>query len=98
MTSPQLVLQLIHGRSTPDAEMHGWGFDASPINGVAFLKVAYLAIFTVGFQGEEACETARLQTGWPAFDELILEIKFDDDLIQTNEGYFGDFELYALPV
>lgn len=74
METNSLILQLIHGRNEPDAAMKTWGFDAEPIGGVSFLRGSYLTTLTVGFRGEDAFEQARKQTGWPAFDDLTLEI------------------------
>ncbi|MCA9185022.1 MAG: hypothetical protein R3E01_36215 [Pirellulaceae bacterium] len=93
-----LQLLLFHGRRAPDAKMDGWGFDARPIRGIAFIHATYLAILTVGFVSEGAFELARKQTGWEPWDDLILEIRRHDDLIVTCDGYFGDLELTADPL
>ena len=93
-----LTLQLIHGRTSPDAEMKHWGFDAPPIHGVAFLRGSYLTTFTVGFINEAAMQAAKRKTDWREFDELALEVRLCDSLIHCRDGYYGDFEVYLPPI
>jgi hypothetical protein len=78
--------------------MDGWGFDAPPILGVSFLHGTYLTTFRLGFVSQAALVAAQTQTGWPHCDDLTLEILIQNDLICSKCGYYGDFELYALPV
>lgn len=97
MTSKTLILQLIHGRADPAADMQGWGFDAEPIEGVAFLHGTYMTTLTVGFANQETFNLAQHRTGWKPLDDLILEMPLHGDLIRCGDAYFGDFELYVSP-
>lgn len=55
----------------------------------------------IGFVSKEAAATAHALTGWPFFDDAVLEVCEHEDLIQTANmvgsgaaySYFGDFEL-----
>lgn len=98
MTNLSMILQLIHGRTSPDAELKQWGFDAPPIHGVSFFRGTYLTTFTVGFVSETALAAASEQTGWPVFDVLALEVTLHDGLIRCRDAYYGDFEVYIPPV
>lgn len=93
MTAGTMTMQLIHGRIQPDAVMDGWGFDAHPITGLAFVHGTYFSTFTVGFISIRHFENARLYTGWQPWDDLILEIPRVDGLIRCGSSYYGDFEI-----
>jgi hypothetical protein len=91
--TPSLTLRLFHGRKTPDANTDGWGFDATPITGIAFFLVTYLGTLRLGFVDEAAFEQAQELTGWETWDDLVLQMRCHGDLVATATGFYGDFEI-----
>ncbi|HGC5813298.1 TPA: hypothetical protein ACIZA9_003019 [Legionella pneumophila] len=61
------------------------------LNGVDGIIWTY-GVPRVFFVNDNALKTAKDLTGW---DEIAdaLEMRVYEDLIKTNEGYFGDWEL-----
>jgi hypothetical protein len=88
-----MKLKLIHGRKNPEENLEQWGYDASPILGVKYVHVTYMHHYLVGFKTREALRLAQAQTGWPEWDSEALLMKITDDMVETLEGFFGDWEL-----
>lgn len=86
-----MKLRLYHGRNNPEQEMNDWGFEGAILNGVDGIIWTY-GVPRVFFVNDNALKTAKDLTGW---DEIAdaLEMRVYEDLIKTNEGYFGDWEL-----
>lgn len=47
----------------------------------------------VYFENEQNLYKAQKQTGWDLFGDFALVVRTCDDLLQTIDGYFGDWEL-----
>ncbi|MGD0072943.1 MAG: hypothetical protein ABSD31_01220 [Candidatus Binataceae bacterium] len=92
-----MQILLIHGRKFPEEELQDWGFNGTPINDVEYIHMTYFSTFTIGFRTHKACELAREQTGWATFDDRVLEVSREHDLVRTKEGYFGDWEIQPMP-
>lgn len=94
-----MYLHLYHGRKDPAADMDDWGEDGPTLEGVVHLQWTYTSI-NVLFATQEACETARAQTGWgPGSYENSLEMTFSGDMVDVVVAseimYFGDWCLRA---
>lgn len=94
-------LVLLHGRHDRDQEMKDWGFNGPVLRNVAWVHWTY-GTMNVAFTSRAAAEAAAEQTGWHWFDEHVLEMTVDEDMvvIRPNFGrddpqYFGDFELQS---
>ncbi len=95
-----MKLILMHGRTDPDREMQDWGFHGPTLTDVTYVHSVY-GNLTVGFKSKSVTENAGKRTGWPDFDEHVLEIRRHEDLIMTvgddarldQPLYFGDWEL-----
>lgn len=96
-------LALSDGRTTPDEELDDWGFDGPTLHGVYSVVQRYRTRTTVKFVSKAATEVARLLTGWRRWDDDVLEIQWQDDLIEIVEPdgrrrYFADIVFdYGLP-
>lgn len=88
-----MKLQLIHGRKTPDEQLNDWGFNGTPITGIEYIHHTYNTTVTVGFKSLEDCQKAKFITGWQNWASCVLEMDFHEDMVQSTEGYFGDYEL-----
>lgn len=88
-----MQMLLFHGRKDPDENLDDWGFDAPIIENVAALYVTYQDNFRVQFQTQEDAEIAHKLTGWDFWDHYTLLMTIHDDMIQTKDGYFGDWSL-----
>ena len=88
-----MKLKLIHGRKNPDEQLDDWGYDAIPILGVKYVHVTYMHHYLVGFKSWDAMKLAQAQTGWAEWDSECLVMTITDDMVETIEGFFGDWEL-----
>lgn len=88
-----MELYLHHGRKTADEELEDWGFDGPRLQGVTGIHVTYLTHYSVHFESAEACATAQALTGWDRWDVNALRMLFEDDLVKTKDGLFGDWGL-----
>lgn len=88
-----MKLKLIHGRKNRDDQPKEWGYDGIPILGVKYMHVTYMTDYIIGFKSTEAMRQAQAQTGWPEWDNEALLMKITDDMVETLEGFFGDWEL-----
>lgn len=94
-----LELYTHHGRTTPDESLNDWGPNGPRLRGVAGFHETYRTTTVVYFESAEACEAARLATGWQEWDENALEMQFADDLLfvpaipEGEARYFGDWGL-----
>jgi hypothetical protein len=87
-----MQLHLFHGRTTPDESLQDWGFDGPTINEITSLTGTYGELY-VHFENEQHLYKAQKQTGWDIFGDFALALRFQEDLLQTADGYFGDWEL-----
>jgi hypothetical protein len=90
-----MELELTHGREDPDQKMDDWGFDGPVLANVHSIRQEYKLATTVRFATTEAAAHAQRITGWPAWDEAVLEVVYHEDMIVTNEPgqpprYYGD--------
>lgn len=90
---PGFQLYLFHGRTHPEENLDDWGFEGPTLKGVLYVHVTYMQTLTVGFNNKENFQKALTETGWRVWDDLTLEMSIVDDLVQTEDGYFGDWEL-----
>ena len=90
-----LAITLSHGRKDPNEDMEDWGFNGPVLPGVDSLHIVYLTQITVAFANADLARYARDKTGWDWWDETIhcLQIRTHKDMIQTHEGYFGDWTI-----
>jgi len=91
-------LILSHGRNSPDEEMDDWGFEGPTLRGVHVVQQRYRSTTTVSFISKEASESARLLTRWSVWEDDVLEVSWQDDLIETIEPdgchrYYADMIL-----
>lgn len=91
--TPGMDFLMLHGRDTPDKDMDDWGFNGPTLEGVLWVHFTYMQTLTIGFNNAENFNKAQELTGWPHWDELILEMKFEDDLLLAGGKYYGDWEL-----
>lgn len=87
-----MQLQLLHGRKSPNEEMKDWGFDGPTITKITDLTGTYGELY-IHFDNEQHLNIAQLQTGWEYFGDYALVLRFCEDLVQTIQGYFGDWQL-----
>lgn len=87
-----MQLYLFHGRKTPDEHLQDWGFDGPTINEITSLTGTYGEMY-VHFENEQHLYKAQKQTGWDLFGDFALAVRFQEDLVQTIDGYFGDWDL-----
>lgn len=78
--------------------MDEWGFNGPSLSGVDSFEQMYGETYTVGFITMEAKNEAQRCTGWPTWDDKVLEAPNIDGLIMTNEPgkptrYYADFFL-----
>lgn len=85
-------LLFIHGRKDPGEQLEDWGFNGTSLEGITVIHFTY-GHGVVHFVDEEAVSKAKVITGWKYFDNCALEIAQFEDLVSTNEGYFGDWEI-----
>lgn len=88
---------LIHGRDAPNQDMKNRGYNGPVLEEVQYVHSVY-GNLTIGFKTRQAAVDAHERTGWPYFDEAVLEITFFDDMVlcRSREGacqYYGDWEL-----
>ncbi|SEG42494.1 hypothetical protein SAMN02746093_02904 [Legionella quinlivanii DSM 21216] len=86
-----MKIRLYHGRNNPEQEMDDWGFEGVTLDGVEGIIWTY-GVPRVYFVNENALQTAKDLTGWDALGDG-LEMHVFEDLIKTNGGFFGDWEL-----
>lgn len=86
-----MKIRLYHGRNCPEQEMDGWGFEGPILNSVEGIIWTY-GVPRIFFDNDLALEEARDLTGWEYLDDS-LEMRVCDDLIETKDGFFGDWEL-----
>lgn len=87
-----MKLYLFHGRATPDEELDDWGFDGPVLQGVDYVHSTY-GTLTVGFKEQHHADFAHHTTGWDWSDGKVLEMRYRGDLVETKQGFFGDFEI-----
>ena len=89
---------LIHGRDDPEQEMNGWGYSGPNLAGVKYLHSVY-GNLTIGFESVREARIAHALTGWPYWDDAVLEITFSKDMdmilcrVDGKEQCYGDWEL-----
>lgn len=93
-----MELLLCHGRDTSDELMDDLGFDGPTLQGVHSVQQRYRITTTVKFVSKEAADAARDLTSWPIWDDGILEVPWNGDLIETYEPdgcrrYYADVVL-----
>lgn len=94
-----MELELTHGREDPNQDMEDWGFDGPVLAQVHSIQQEYKSTTTVRFVTTEAADQAQRITGWPTWDEAVLEMLYHEDMIVTNEPgqpprYYGDLRLF----
>ncbi len=75
--------------------MNDWGFTGPTITDVRYIHSVY-GNLTIGFTSRSKADQAHKITGWPYFDDAVLEIHQHDDFIMTSipdHRYYGDWEL-----
>lgn len=87
-----MLLRLFHGRTSPNEELNDWGFDGPIIENVSALTGIYGAMYA-HFENEQHLLKAHSQTGWEYCGDYALVVQTHEDLLQTIDGYFGDWEL-----
>lgn len=100
-TGPEvtMVLDLYHGRDNPHAELKDWGFTGPKIRGV----VAFVDTYghrRLQFKDAASVRAASEATGWRLEGgesgenaSLELDMEFDEDMVKTKDGWFGDYSL-----
>lgn len=84
---------LFHGRHNKDDKLNDWGFDGPTLRNIDYIRSTY-SNMTVIFYDREACDKAKKQTGWKEGSfENSLEVSNAGELIQTKEGFFGDYTI-----
>jgi len=78
LESGQMYLRLFHGRRSPAEELDDWGFDGPVFGPLSALSMTYLT-------------TIRIY-GHCLSDEVWIDTTHD--LVQWEDGYFGDFEIF----
>lgn len=86
-----MKIRLYHGRNNPEQEMDDWGFEGPILNDVDGIVWTY-GMARVFFTNDSALEKAKELTGWELIGDA-LEMCNYDNLIETKEGFFGDWEL-----
>lgn len=86
-------LFLYHGRDHPANHPEDWGFDGPELFGVEHVTITYFNTFRVGFKNAVAFKAAQKLTGWPTWDDLMLEMKTPEDLVEANGKFYGDWTL-----
>jgi len=91
-------MMLLHGRDRPDEQLNDWGFDGPTLHGVQSFQQRYRITTTVKFVSRTFADLARNLTGWPIWDDDILEVPWHGDLIATCEPdghrrYYADVVL-----
>jgi hypothetical protein len=92
-----MELYLHHGRDKPDQTMNDWGPNGPRLQGVVGIHQTYGNPANVFFESPQACETARLLTGWENFEDKALTMAWEDDLIRVLPPgapaavYYGDW-------
>ncbi len=85
---------LAHGRNEPDQDINNWGYNGPDLEGVKHVHGVY-GDLTVDFRSRREAQKVHELTGWPYFDEVVLEISFFEELVLCEEidgtiQYFGD--------
>ncbi|MDP1699284.1 MAG: hypothetical protein Q8L45_16105 [Xanthomonadaceae bacterium] len=91
-------LLLLHGRETADELMDDIGFRGPVLHGVHSFQRRYRETATVKFNNLAWTESAMRRTGWPVWDDNVLEILWQDDLIKICDkagikSFYGDMIL-----
>lgn len=93
-----MQLHMYHGRLSVDQDMDDWGTEGPYLKGVEYIVVTYMSTFRVGFIDQASFDQAKIETGWPTWDELQLEAQFDKDLLvitrlSGEKVHYGDWSL-----
>ena len=90
-----MILKLFHGRRTKNEELDGWGFAGPELKDVQWFHTTYGSDLKMSFKSLEARDAAIEATGWKYWrDDLDIQIPLVEDMIQTKDGYFGDWSAY----
>lgn len=94
-----MEMRLAHGRSDPNEEVHGWGFEGPTLTRVDSVQQMYGETYTVKFLTNEAASDAQQLTSWKTWDSVTLEMSRHGDLIQAHEpdcvpSYFADLLVF----
>lgn len=89
-----LELYLVHERRNPDAPEPAFGSEGPRLVGVKSVHCAY-GTPRVKFNHPREANTARRLTGWPSFDDVTLEMRHHQDLVEVRNShgtfYYSDW-------
>lgn len=94
---PTLELYLIHGRLRPEQDMEDWGTDGPRLKGVTGIHQTYGSPANIVFTDKAAADEAQRITGWAFWDENMLTMKWEGDLVVCYDAktqtttYYGDW-------
>ena len=88
-----MKLHLFHGRKDPDETPAYPGFDGPTIAGIKVMRATYNNRFLVAFRDHVSAARAHKITGWQWWGPHTLLTMTFEDMIQTKDGYFGDWEI-----
>ena len=96
-------LLLLNGREKPDELVDDGGFCGPVLHGVDSIQQRYRDTTTVKFDNIALAESAMRQTGWPVWDEQVLEIVWQDDLVEIcdevgKKTFYGDVFLREISI
>lgn len=93
-----MQLVLYHGRKKPDENLEDWGEQGPVLFGVTGLHQTYGNPAHIFFKTKELRQHAQAITNWRQWDELGLQMKWCDDMVECGDEYgpimyYGDWEL-----
>lgn len=87
---PGLYLELLHGRSDPDAALENWGFGGPVIGPLVWFHTTYLHTLRILFVDAEDAEKFGLPNNHGDCHHLAIH----DDMIEFSGNYYGDWSVY----
>ena len=90
-----MKLYFFHGRDTINDQPSDWGYTGPTLYGVAWMSTTYMTTIRFGFETHDAYNLAKSITGWDSWDDLVLEMRHHDDLVEVGGKLYGDWDLDA---
>ncbi len=91
-----LKMNIWYGRKDINTDLENDnGFEGPVIHNIEKVVVTYVHMMRLFFATREDLEKAVELTGWGEMDELVLEVPYEEDMVKTKDGWFGDFSFSA---
>ncbi len=88
-----IKMEMWYGREEIDHELDDDGFEGPVIRNIERVVVTYSQTLRLFFLNREDLEQAVELTGWRELDDDILEVPYENDMVRTKDGWFGDYSI-----